>query len=165
MPHKDPERRRESGRERQRRYRDRHPELLDRHRTRARESTLRRTKEIKELLRSILGRACVACGERDTRILDFDHIYADGHIEKYSSGRIKGAYRSAYGKFCNGGSAAVRRCFQLLCRRCHQAKTLRVKRDRLESRGHVREQNPQLFDWATMACNRIDEILSPVVEG
>ena len=165
MPYKDPEKSRRAARERQRRYCERHPEYVERQRAASRVCTLRRTNENKALLRSLLGGVCVACGEGDARILDFDHIASDGHTDRLSTGRVMSGYSSSYRELRTNGEAGLRSRFQLLCRGCHQDKTSRSRRERLNGKAQQERPDPPLFDWATIACSRIDEIMSPVLEA
>ena len=164
MAYKDIENRRRAGRERNRRYRDSHPESVERQRAASRVCTFRRTQENKVLLRSLLGGACVVCTETNPRLLDFDHIANDGHTERLSTGRIMSGYSSAYRELRRNGEDGLCCRFQLLCRGCHQEKTARVRRERLEGRSQPESFAMPLFSWAELACTRLDDIFSQALE-
>jgi hypothetical protein len=73
-----------------------------------------RFEEMRERALTLLGGACVECGNDDHRVLEFDHINGGGTAERKVRDRIAAMTDIATGK---------RTDIQLLCANCHRIKT------------------------------------------
>jgi hypothetical protein len=125
MPYKDPEKERTNHRERDRRWRQRHPEYNKkdywRNPEKHREWVRRYRQRLKMEVLSHYGNGipqCACCGEKTLQFLTIDHINGGGRREKVSDTRLR-AGSPMYARLKRLGYPPG---FQVLCFNCNCAK-------------------------------------------
>jgi hypothetical protein len=108
------------------------------YRARHYETTQRYHHRIHEEVYQLLGNACRNCGNNDRRVLQFDHIDNDGHLER------------PFGRASGGGSykrdLQIRKQpsrFQILCANCHAIKTFEHRKSLECTTGALCNNSPQ----------------------
>ena len=93
-----------------------------------------KNKKLAEIWKA-LGAKCVRCGEDDGRVLQLDHIKADGYLERQNANGTHSRNSKHHKLLSSYYNGTLYERYQILCANCHCIKTWedRGKRQALES--------------------------------